>query len=293
MNWDDMKVFLAIANAKGLKKAAKQLQIHHTSVARRIKSFEEDLGAQLFDRLSAGYSLTPAGESLYHSAQLIQQEFNGIEMELLGKDFRLEGDICLTLPHGFALHLLMPDIQEFIKLYPGVKLKIHMTYAVSDLANREADVAIRTVNNPADSFTGRRVAKNHWAAYASTEYLSTHDPVNDPKGCHWLGWGNAANHLDWPQKSNYPEIPVKGDFYSDVLQLAAIQQHMGIASLPCFIGDKAHGVQRVSNTATVARYWIWILAHKDMATNARVRVLIDFLYEALKKQIDLIEGVTN
>jgi DNA-binding transcriptional LysR family regulator len=293
MNWDDMKVFLAIAGAGGLKKAATKLQIHHTSVARRIKIFEADLGVKLFDRLPAGYSLTPAGESLYQSANLIRQEFNTIEADLIGKDFRLEGDICLTIPHGFALHLLMPDIQEFITLYPGVNLKIHMTYAMSDLANREADVAIRIVNNPPDSLSGRRVAKVHWAAYASTQYLLTHDPVNEPKSCHWLGWGKASEHLNWPQKSNFPEIPVQGDLYSDVLQLAAIQQHMGIASLPCFMGDKAAGVQRITNSATVARYWTWILAHKDMATNTRVRVLIDFLYKALKKKVDLIEGVTK
>lgn len=292
MNWDDMKVFLAIANSGGLKKAASKLQIHHTSVARRIKTFENGLGVKLFDRLPAGYSLTQAGESLYRSAQLINQEFNNIETELLGKDIRLEGDICLTIPHGFALHLLMPDIHEFMLLYPDVVLKIHMAYTVSDLANREADVAVRLVNNPADSLSGRRVAKVHWAAYASDNYLAAHDLVNQPEACHWLGWGDANRHLNWPWKTNYPDIPVKGNIYSDVLQLEAIQQDMGIASLPCFIGDKIDGISRISNMEPVAKDWIWVLAHKDMATNARVRVLIDFLYKSLKKHTEIIEGTS-
>lgn len=290
MNWDDMKVFLAIASTGSVKKASSQLGIHNTSVVRRIKIFEEDLGVKLFDRLPAGYTLTAAGKSLYHSGQLIRQEFNTIESDLMGKDVRLEGDICLTIPHGLALHLLMPDIHEFMTSYPDVNLKINMTYSMSDLANREADVAIRIVNNPADSLAGRRVAKVHWAAYASTEYLLTHDPISDPKSCHWLGWGKAKNHLNWADKSNYPNVPVKGDFYSDVLQLAAIQQHMGIASLPCFMADNVEGIQRISNTSPIARDWVWILAHKDMATNARVRVLIDFLYKALRMKISVIEG---
>jgi len=292
MNWDDMKVFLAIANMGSLKKAASRMQIHHTSVARRIKKFEDDLGMKLFDRRTAGYSLTQAGESLYRSAQLINQEFNTIETELAGKDIRLEGDICLTIPHGFALHLLMPDIHTFIELYPDVNLKIHMAYTMSDLANREADVAVRFVNNPADSLSGRRVAKVHWAAYASDHYLAIHDLVNEPETCHWLGWGNADRHLSWAWKANYPDIPVKGDLYSDVLQLEAIRQNMGIASLPCFIGDNTEGIRRISNVDPVARDWIWILAHKDMAANARVRVLIDFLYKSLKKHITSIEGTS-
>ena len=64
MNWDDMKVFLAIAQAKGLKKAAHKLGVHHTSCARRIKALENELGSRLFDRLPGGYVLTPTGEHL-------------------------------------------------------------------------------------------------------------------------------------------------------------------------------------------------------------------------------------
>ena len=188
MNWNDMKVFLAITSAGSLKKAANQLGMHHTSVARRIKVFEQDLGVKLFDHLPGGYALTPAGESLFQSAQQIHQAFNEIEADLVGKDLRLEGDICLTIPHGFALHLLMPDLQDFMVLYPDVNLKIDMNYHFTDLANREADVAIRLVGNPEDSLAGRRACKMHWAAYASKDYLSSHDPINEPEKCHWLGW---------------------------------------------------------------------------------------------------------
>jgi DNA-binding transcriptional LysR family regulator len=290
VQWDDMKVFLAIASTRGLKKAADQLGVHHTSCARRIKVFEHDLGVKLFDRLPGGYTLTPAGESLYQSAQTIRQEFNAIESDLMGKDLRLEGDICLTIPNGFALNLLMPDIHAFMQRYADVNLRINMTYLMIDLANREADVAIRHVENPPDSLAGRRVALLHSCAYASTNYLSSYDPVNDPESCHWLGWGNAADHLDWTEKSNFPDIPVRGDMYSDVLQLAAIQQDMGIASLPCFMGDTTQGLQRIPGATPVPNDWIWVLAHKDMANNARVRILINFLHESFKQHSDLIEG---
>ena len=290
MNWDNMKIFLAIANAKGLKKAALRLGIHHTSCARRINSFEKELGVTLFDRLPAGYLLTEAGQELKISAQVIQQEFNGIEQHLLGKDLRIEGDLCLTLPNGFATHLLMPDLHIFMQQYPDINLKINMTYQTKDLASREADVAIRHVDNPPDSLTGKRVAQVYKNAYASQQYLNQHDLIQLPESCCWLGWGDSSKHLSWAMKNKYPKIPVRADMYSDVLQLAAAEIHMGIASLPCFMGDKSEILKRIDNAKPVEPEWIWVLAHKNMYRNARVKVLIDFLAKAFAKHKDTLEG---
>lgn len=285
-----MKVFLAIARNGGLNKAAAELDIHHTSCARRIKAFETELGVKLFDRLPSGYALTQAGESLYQSGQIIRQEFTNIETDLTGKDLRLEGDICLTIPLGFALGLLMPHLHDFMEQYPDVNLEINMTYAIKDLANREADVAIRHVDNPPDSLAGKRVARVFKAAYASTEYLRSHDPQKDPQNCQWLGWGKAANHLQWAGKARYPEIPVNSNMYSDVLQLEAVKQNIGIASLPCFLGDLATGVQRIDNADPIPGDWVWVLAHKDMVRNAKVRILMEFLQASFQKHKSALYG---
>ncbi len=290
MNWDDIKIFLAIANSGGLKKASISLGIHHSSCARRINTLEKDLGIKLFDRLPGGYALTHGGEELLRSAQQIQQGFNTVERDILGKDLRIEGDLCLTLSNGFACHLLMPDLHEFMNLYPDINLKIIMSYAIRDLASREADVAIRHVDNPPDSLTGKRVARIYNSAYASKKYLSANDLMTQAQNCHWLGWGNSANHLKWTEKSKYPEIPVKGHMYSDVLQLAGIKSHMGIASLPCYIGDSDPELARIPNAKPVPKETIWVLAHKDMAKNARVRVLIDFLAKAFEKHGSILKG---
>lgn len=293
MNWDDMKVFLAIAKTGGLIKAARKLNLHHTSCARRIKAFEQELGTKLFDRLASGYVLTQAGEYLLQSAYNIQEEIYTIERELTGKDTRLEGNICVTIPNGFATHLLMPDIAEFMDLYPGVDVEINMTYSIIDLASREADIAIRHVENPPDSLAGKRVALLHFSAYASEEYLASHDPLNAPESCHWLGWGKAKNHLNWAEKKKYPNIPVRGDFYSDVMQLEAIKANMGIASLPCYMGDKEPGIIRIPMAEPVPKDWIWVLTHKHMASNARVRAFMNFISTAFEKHKNIIEGNLN
>jgi len=290
MNWDDIKIFLAIADHGGLKKAARSLGIHHTSCARRINTLESELGVKLFDRLTAGYQLTQNGEQLMRSAEQIRQGFNTIDREIAGKDLRIEGELSLTLPNGLASHLLMPDIHAFMSLFPGIKLKLIMSYTFKDLASREADVAIRSIDNPVDSLTGRRVGRIYHSAYASAEYLATHDLQHQPATCHWLGWGEEKHHLKWPGKAAYPHIPVRADMYSDVLQTVAAQQHMGIASLPCYIGDQVAGLQRIPNVSAQAGEWLWVLAHKDMAKNARVRALIEFLTRAFANHKAILQG---
>jgi len=291
MNWEDMKVFLAIAYEGGLKKAARRLNMHHSSCARRINMLEDSLKLKLFERLPAGYVLTSGGEELFKSAELIQQEFHSIERNLLGKDQRIEGNLCLTLPNGFATHLLMPDLQQFSLDYPEVNLEINMSYSVRDLSNREADIAIRHVDNPPDSLIGKRVARVHHSAYASVQYLDSHDPINQPQHCQWLGWGNKNGHLKWPEKHKYPDIPVKTNMYSDVLQLAAIQANMGIASLPCFLADGVDGIVRISGADVTAADWVWVLAHKDMATNAKVRLLMSYIEKAFQRYANRMNGL--
>ena len=290
MNWDDIKIFLAIVKNGGLKKAAQQLGIHHSSCSRRINALEKNLGIKIFDRLSRGYTLTVAGSELLLSAEQIQQGFNTIERDILGKDLRIAGDLCLTLTNGLACHLLMPDIHRFMQIYPDIHLKINMTYNISNLANREADVAIRHVDNPPDSLTGKRIGRIFNCAYASSTYLKEHDLINQPEACHWLGWGNKNNHLKWAEKAKHPNIPVNTNMYSDVLQLAAIKADMGIASLPCYMADNFSGIERIPGSEPIAREWLWVLAHKDMAKNARVRVLIDFLAKAFSQHAQKIQG---
>lgn len=290
MSWDDLKVFLAIAEEGGLKKAARRLTIHHSSCARRILALEDALKVKLFERRPAGYVLTASGESLYRSSEKIRAEIFNIERKILGTDELLDGQLCLTLPNGFATQLLMPDLEQFMKTYPNIELEINMSYTMRDLSNREADVAIRHVNNPPDSLIGKRVSRIYQCAYASRQYLKRYDPYSSPGECAWLGWGAKERHLKWPLKKHFPEIPVKGNLYSDVLQLEAVRAHAGIATLPCYMADGVRGIERLPGLEPLPGDWVWVLAHKDMATNAKVRILIEHLAEAFAKYDKKMKG---
>lgn len=289
-DWDDLRVFLAIVEQGGLKKAAASLGIHHTSCARRLAKLEAEMGVNLFDRLPSGYAPTEAGDDLRKSVSIIRDEVNAINLKLKGQDARLEGPIRLTLPNGFATHFLMPSLRAFMEEYPLVQLEIHMTYAFSDLEQREADVAVRHISEPPQRLYGRSLGKLFRSAYASESYLETHDPIDRPEECHWMGWGNADQHMSWPQKSKFPTIPVRGNMYSDVLQLAAVQADAGIASLPCFIGDTAAGVRRIPSAEAEMTDHIWALCSRSMARNSRVRALMQHLLDTFTRLKPLLDG---
>jgi len=290
MSWDDYRIFLEISKAGGLKKAAQLLGMHHSSCARRLNKLEENLGVRLFDRLPGGYTPTRSGQELARSMQIIRDEFDGIERGLTGKDLSLEGPVKLSLTHGLALNLLMSDIQSFMNNYQDIMLELNMTYRFSDLASREADVAIRHADDPPLSLAGRRVGQVYWCAYASKTYLEEHCPESAPEKCHWLGWGQPTKHLQWAGKKRFPSVPVRGNFYSDVLQLAALEKHAGIASLPCYLADARPDILRIPGVEPEPREWIWVLAHQDMIGNARVKALIDHLSNAIEKKRPLLMG---
>ena len=86
MNWDDLRLFLAVARTGSISGAARQLDVQHSTVSRRIRQFEEKLGTRLIERKQGGYELTPAGESVREAASHIEREVLAVDGSLHGID---------------------------------------------------------------------------------------------------------------------------------------------------------------------------------------------------------------
>ena len=290
MNWDDLKIVLTVAREGSARSAANKLGIHHSTITRRIESFESAQKTRVFDRLPSGYTLTLAGEELLQAATRVEDEINGIERYILGQDIRLRGDIRVTMVDAIAVHLLMPDLVRFMDLYPDVDLEILFSCDVLNLTKREADVAIRMTQNPPEHLVGRKVVRYHYATYASDAYLKTRNLPSDTTGVHWIGWDCPILDRDWVRKSEFPQVPVRGRFNNVMAQLAAAKAGLGIARLPCFIGDSEPTLRRVPPGESCPGYDVWILTHKDLVSTARIQIFMDFMAEAFREKRDLLEG---
>ena len=116
MDWDDLRVFLAVAQTGSIRNAARKLRVNHSTVSRRIKAFEQKTGHSLFMRTQTGYTLTSRGEAYLELAANLEEQINDVERRIIGNDNELHGELRVTLPQVLATHLMICStrIQPYI-----------------------------------------------------------------------------------------------------------------------------------------------------------------------------------
>ena len=133
-----------------LAAASRQLGVNHSTVFRRLNTFEETLGVRLFERLPSGYALTAEGESIRGEAEAVEQSVLAIERRVAGRDLAMEGDVRITTPANLAREFLAPWLPELYARFPGIRIEIAASDDDFDLARREADIALRATPAPPD-----------------------------------------------------------------------------------------------------------------------------------------------
>ena len=299
MDWNDLKIILAIGRSGSLSAASKALQMSHSTVFRRINAIEEKLGVRFFDRLPDGYNMTEAGEAATRSAEQIDEVVNGLSRELVGQDHRLQGNIRVTAPEGVSLLILRPIIAEFLVEHPDISIDLVVTGSALKLARREADLAIRVTTNPPDTSIGRKVSDFRFAMYASNDYVKKHRNL-EPNQLEWLllddshQWFSPSvwKNLGLSGLQQNQKITMRSDSTMAIVNAAI--DGLGVAPLPCFVGDGEAGLVRMfSGTAEIEKDMVlelWILMHPDLRHTARVRTLKNYIFERLSKDKDLFEG---
>ncbi|MGJ8681642.1 LysR family transcriptional regulator [Paraglaciecola sp.] len=290
MNWDDMKIFLVLCQEGSIRMAANKLSINHTTVSRRINKLELTLGKRLFDRETTGYRLTRTGEEIYDELNVIESRLNQIERKIMGEDNTLSGDIRITMPDIIAEHLLMPGLAKFSQEYPEIQIEIKESAKMFNLVNREADVAFRVVKEPPEYLIGRKLASIHRACYMSARYKHRLDDNQWLKQQNWIGWTDKITKPIGQLARDYPKFKSKHKIANGNLNAAACKEGMGVAFLPCFIGDADPELVRIPPRKSEDKNDLWILSHPDLRKNSKIQCFVRFMTNYLQSQQDLIEG---
>ena len=265
LDWDDVRVFLAVMRSTSLREAADRLCVSHPTVRRRLNTLEERLRVRLFDRRSDGLQATPDALDLLPAAQEAERAIEEMSRRAHASDPKLRGPLRVTLPDILATHLLMPDLKDFCLRWPQVDLHIDVGYDLADLSKRQADVAIRVMRHgtfPDPGLAGRKAATSYRATYG--------------EGDAWIGWEGGERDSWWIKESPFPDLPVRGAINHVTVQLAACRAGMGVSMLPCYIADR-YLPQR---SKPQAAYDIWVLVHPDLRRNPRLRLFRDAVVEA-------------
>ncbi|MEM8812673.1 MAG: LysR family transcriptional regulator [Pseudomonadota bacterium] len=276
LDWSDMPFILSVCEAGSLAGAARMMDVNHSTVFRRVEGVEKRLGVRLFERHSHGYVMTAAGELFYSRAILLCEGMNQIELELGGKDLRLEGRLTVTTTDSL-LHCLTPVFSAFQEKHPDVELRLVSDARSLDLTRRDADIALRPTLNPPDHWVGRKISKVVCATYASKTY--------------WEGSGNPSaretrwvmldDDLDQSPMSKLTLQRKPGNARVTIVNTVmgvfdAVRSGLGIAVLPCYLGEQSSDLVRVDEPDGDVVWDFWLLAHPDVRRSARVHAFFEF-----------------
>jgi DNA-binding transcriptional LysR family regulator len=291
LEWSDLTLILAICRAGSLSGAARILGHNHSTIFRKINAIEEKTGVRFFERLPDGYVMTEAGEIAMRYAERIESEVHALGREVLGQDMRLQGKIRVTAPEGITTQIAPKLLAEFCRLHPGVSIEITGGSSALDLSRREADVAIRATHKPPDSSLGRKVCDFRFGIYSSPQYLEQ----NKDKPLQEQNWSLIQGTVDWLvpliwKKAAHGERQAIFSSGTSFAVLNACAEGLGFTMMPCYLGDADSRLVRVGEPVEALTMELWILTHPDLRHTARVKALIAYLYDELKKEEDLFAG---
>ena len=297
-DWNDPRLVLAVHRAGGLTAAASALGIDHSTAFRRLNALEKKLGVRLFERLPGGsYQATPAGERMAAAAERMEDETLSLDRDIAGRDHRLSGRLRVTSSETLAYSRLTRHLATFRQAHPGIVVELAITNRVLSLSRREADIALRPVRPREGDLWGRKLADVAWMLYASPAVLQTiggplsraEDAARHPL----IGWEEGVAGImaaDWLGRA----APAAAFVYrtsSLVNQLVAAKQGLGIALLPCYLGDGHPELARaVAGSIPELAGELWMVTHADLKATARVRAFFDIVGEGLSRERSVFAG---
>lgn len=290
----DLPLVLALSRSRTLAGAAETLGVDLSTVFRRLNALEKRLRVRLFDRAARGYQLTAAGQQAASAAERVETELLALDREISGRDQQLSGVVRVTASETFAYGVLPRLLARFRELHPRIQIVLTIDNRTLDLSRREADVALR-VRRPTDAnLFGRRLTGIAWAFYGAAGSVALR---RDGRGFNFsrhtvIGWDEPVRIVanEWIS-ANVPAERVGYRSNSLVNQLLTARAGIGIALLPCYLGDRDEGVKRISGVLPDLASELWIVTHQDLKNTARIRAFLSVIGDAVAAARRNFEGL--
>lgn len=268
MNWDDVRIFLAVAQAGGLTGAAGGRNGSPATLGRHIARLEEEIGQNLFTRSATGYALTPAGEDLRAHAEAMEEAALGVDRWQAGLNetqaVRLSAGSWMS--RFFAQH-----IDALVGPRDPFRLDFVSAEARLDIARRHADIGIRNARPVEAGLAGKALGEVAFAAYRARE---------STVGV-WIQSAASTPSARWVSSHHADDIAIEANNPRLVMDLC--QSGAGLAVLPCFIGDTNPALERASAPIEALTHRQWLVLHHETRHQRQIRLVVRRL-EALLKQ---------
>lgn len=289
---NDLRFVAAVAEIGSLSGAARRLGINHATAFRRLEKIEACLGVRLFERRAGRYAATESGEELARAGAAIEREAVASWSKVAGRDLRPSGVVRVTTTEGLASRFAGPIARACRERHPGITLHLTTTNEIHSLSRRDADIALRTSTRPPEDLIGKRLGTLAHAVYGAKRYLRRTRRRQDWRDHDWIAPDDSMSRqvsVKWLAKILPPEQAVlRANNFVGVLH--ACVAGLGLAVLPCFLGDAEVSLKRMSDPLPDCKTELWLLMHLDLRDTVRVKAVFQVIQEEVGKAAGLLDG---
>ena len=287
-DWSDYPILLAVAETGSLTAAGEQLNISQPTVGRRIKALESRFGVPLLAKEDGKLAPTEFGLTVIDHIRRMETEADAITRSSAILETSLIGPIRIAASAGLGDWWLPGVLRQFHKDHPEILIDINLDFKAANLAQREADIALRWMGpGTQNSLIGRKISEFGFGLYASEEYIARKglpQNVEDLLDHDGVSMDMGTNTF-WPTNHNGSVLQQPNYIFRTNNLLAhhnAVLAGYGIGMLPyaavASIDNLKHILPEVERVED-----LWLVAHEDLKKSARVRVAFDFLADSLLK----------
>jgi DNA-binding transcriptional LysR family regulator len=304
-DWDDLRVFLTLTREGSLTAAAKKLDVSHPTIARRVKSLEEAIGARLFDRLPDRFVITPAGEELLADAQAMERAAESIHRRSANLGDTAHGVVRVSAGEAMSGYLAgnLPRLRDNLNC---IEFELTSSHLLANLSRREADLMIREMVPDLASIVTRKLGAAAYAIYGRAGAVPEKMNTRQLREMTWIGFDDDHAYMPgqaWIRAlladssganatgSRRPMIRMNNWL---VVQ-QALRAGAGISLLPCYLGDADRDLARIGferknalvPDVTAEQY---LLVHNDLRNLPRVRAVMDAIIRLFQQDKALLAG---
>ena len=292
--WNQARAFLAAAEYGSFSAAARALNMRQPTLSRQVAGLETSLNVTLFERVGGGLMLTPTGERLVSHMRKMGDAAEEITRIASGQSQILEGRVSITAADICATHILVEALPGLHKRAPNLQIELIAQNELSDLGRREADIALRNVRPTQPELIAKLLGKARGALYGAPSLMARLGTLRKPSD---LAQAPFLAGADVSETQNFLsnmglEIPDENfPFLSDqgTAQLEMLKRGMGLGLTSSFLAEAA-GLSPILPRQTVMDFPIWLIAHRDLATSARVRFVFDYIDEWIRQSGVLVSS---
>jgi molybdate transport repressor ModE-like protein len=286
LDWEDVRVFMALARHGSLSAAARALAVNHATIARRVQSLERSMGERLVERRPDGYALTPAGMRVLGPAN--DMEAAAATLSRGGADDRPAGLVRVNAPPSLSQNFLVQRLAWLCTQHPGLDIDVATDFRAVSLERREADVALRFERPQDGDVIAKPLVSLSFGFYATADTRRSIEAGAEPVFVAFDEANASLPEARWLSR-HFPRARISFRTSSQVTQAAAARTGAGIALLPRFIGRADKKLVACKLEYDPPARELWLITRRQNRKDLPIRTVADYLAKIFVDERELFE----